>query len=71
VFYFHPWEVDPTQPRVAGTGWKSRLRHYTNLKRMSTRLDRLLRDFTWGRMDQVFADLLSDAARVGRGPAAH
>jgi polysaccharide deacetylase family protein (PEP-CTERM system associated) len=64
VFYFHPWEVDPGQPRVAGSGWKSRLRHYTNLERMSGRLDRLLRDFAWGRIDQVFADLLSEATPV-------
>jgi len=68
VFYFHPWEVDPDQPRVAGAGWKSRLRHYTNLERMSDRLDRLLRDFAWGRMDQVFADLLRTPAPVGHDP---
>ncbi len=29
IFYFHPWEIDPGQPRVAGAGWKSRVRHYT------------------------------------------
>jgi hypothetical protein len=55
IFYFHPWEVDPDQPRVQGCGWKSRLRHYTNLSRMSGRLDRLLADFAWDRMDRVFA----------------
>jgi polysaccharide deacetylase family protein (PEP-CTERM system associated) len=65
VFYFHPWEVDPAQPRVAASGWKSRFRHYTNLERMSGRLDRLLRDFAWGRMDEVFANLLSNAASTG------
>jgi polysaccharide deacetylase family protein (PEP-CTERM system associated) len=70
IFYFHPWEVDPAQPRVAGAGWKSRLRHYTNLKRMSGRLDRLLHDFAWGRMDHVFANLLSGTAPVRRIPAA-
>jgi hypothetical protein len=64
VFYFHPWEVDPAQPRVAGSGWKSRFRHYTNLERMGGRLDRLLRDFAWGRMDEVFADLLSEGGPV-------
>jgi len=45
IFYFHPWEVDPEQPRVPACGWKSRLRHYTNLARMSAKLDRLLADF--------------------------
>ena len=55
VFYCHPWEIDPEQPRVAGLSWKSRFRHYTNLDRMEGRLRRLLRDFRWGRMDAVFA----------------
>jgi polysaccharide deacetylase family protein (PEP-CTERM system associated) len=58
IFYFHPWEIDPRQPRIAGAGWKSRIRHYTNLDRMSARLDRLLHDFAWDRMDVVFANLL-------------
>lgn len=59
IFYFHPWEVDPGQPRVPDCGWKSRLRHYTNLSRMAGDLDRLLRDFAWDRMDRVYADLLA------------
>jgi polysaccharide deacetylase family protein (PEP-CTERM system associated) len=59
IFYFHPWEVDPDQPRIQGAGWRSRFRHYTNLARMSARLDRLLGDFAWGRMDRVFAGLLA------------
>jgi polysaccharide deacetylase family protein (PEP-CTERM system associated) len=54
VFYCHPWEIDPGQPRVAGLSLKSRFRHYTNLERMEGRLRRLLGDFRWGRMDQVF-----------------
>ena len=56
IFYFHPWEVDPDQPRVPGVGWKSRLRHYLNLSRMEPRLRRLLADFAWSRMDRVFLD---------------
>jgi polysaccharide deacetylase family protein (PEP-CTERM system associated) len=60
IFYLHPWEVDPDQPRIAGAGWKSRFRHYTNLRRTSARMDRLLADFAWGRMDTVFAGLLAD-----------
>jgi hypothetical protein len=54
VFYCHPWEVDPGQPRVQGLSLKSRFRHYTNLSRMDGRLKQLLRDFRWGRMDEVF-----------------
>lgn len=64
IFYFHPWEVDPDQPRVAGAGWKSRLRHYTNLSRMAGDIDGVLRDFAWDRMDRVYADLLPQSARV-------
>lgn len=59
IFYFHPWEIDPGQPRVANCGWKSRIRHYTNLSRMPGKLDRALRDFAWDRMDRVFAGLLA------------
>ncbi|WP_017941947.1 MULTISPECIES: XrtA system polysaccharide deacetylase [unclassified Thioalkalivibrio] len=55
VFYFHPWEIDPGQPRVPGLGARSRFRHYVNLHRMESRLERLLQDFRWGRMDRVFA----------------
>jgi polysaccharide deacetylase family protein (PEP-CTERM system associated) len=54
MFYFHPWEVDPGQPRVEGAPLRSRLRHYTNLGIMEARLRRLLGDFRWGRMDEVF-----------------
>lgn len=54
IFYCHPWEIDPGQPRVAGASLKSRLRHYTNLGLMERRISRLLGDFAWGRMDQVF-----------------
>ena len=72
VFYFHPWEVDPGQPRVRNCGWKSRLRHYTNLARMSGKVDRLLADFAWDRMDRVFAVELADgsAAKAGADTAA-
>jgi polysaccharide deacetylase family protein (PEP-CTERM system associated) len=56
IFYFHPWEIDPGQPRVAGLGWKPRLRHYTNLDTMAARIGRLLGDFAWDRMDRVLLD---------------
>jgi polysaccharide deacetylase family protein (PEP-CTERM system associated) len=51
IFYFHPWEIDPGQPRVAGAPIKSRLRHYTNLDRMADKLRQLVHEFAWGRMD--------------------
>ncbi len=54
VFYFHPWEIDPDQPRQTGIGLKTRIRHYLNLERMEPRLRRLIRDFNWARMDEVF-----------------
>ncbi|MFN0303269.1 MAG: XrtA system polysaccharide deacetylase [Burkholderiales bacterium] len=54
VFYFHPWELDPGQPIVRGLGTRTRVRHYVNLKRTESRLRRLLADFEWNRMDQVF-----------------
>ncbi len=59
IFYFHPWEIDPDQPRIGNAGWKSRLRHYTNLGRMQAELGRLLHDFTWDRMDRVYAPLIT------------
>jgi len=61
IFYFHPWEVDPDQPRMAQAGAKSKFRHYLNLERTEARLDRLLSDFRWDRVDRVFARYLSRA----------
>ena len=54
VFYFHPWELDPGQPRIPGVDAKTRFRHYVNIHRVESRLKRLLKDFRWGRMDSVF-----------------
>lgn len=53
VFYFHPWEIDPGQPRVAGAPLRSRLRHYTNLDKMAGKLEQLVHEFHWGRMDAI------------------
>ena len=55
IFYFHPWEIDPAQPRVAHAPLKSRLRHYTNLRGMEGKLLRLLQQHRWGRTDEVVA----------------
>ncbi|PRC93532.1 XrtA system polysaccharide deacetylase [Solimicrobium silvestre] len=54
IFYFHPWEVDPDQPRQQNIGLKTRFRHYVNLSRTESRLKSLTRDFKWGRMDKIF-----------------
>ena len=54
IFYFHPWEIDPEQPRIAGIDAKTRFRHYVNLGRNEAKLRRLLQDFRWGRMDEIF-----------------
>jgi hypothetical protein len=56
LFYFHPWEVDPGQPRPEGLDAKSRFRHYVNIERMEGRLEQLSRDFAWDRMDRIFLD---------------
>jgi len=55
VFYIHPWEVDPDQPRVEGAGALSRFRHYLNLDRCAERLGRLLGDFEFDTMHSVLA----------------
>ncbi len=62
VFYLHPWEIDPDQPRMPNLSPKTRFRHYLNLRRMEDRLHRLLRDFTWDRMDRIFLGDSSGAA---------
>ena len=56
LFYFHPWEIDPQQPRPEGLGAKARFRHYVNIDRMERRLTLLARDFKWDRMDRIFLD---------------
>ena len=56
IFYFHPWEIDPEQPRVHEASARTRFRHYVNLDRTAARLERLLADFSWGRADEVFRD---------------
>ena len=69
IFYFHPWEIDPGQPRVSRAPLRSRLRHYTNLKGMSGKLEGLLAEFNWGRMD-VLAQREAMHLRAGGADAA-
>jgi polysaccharide deacetylase family protein (PEP-CTERM system associated) len=54
VFYFHPWEIDPNQPRQKGVSFKTRFRHYVNLASMERRIRALCSDFQWDRIDRVF-----------------
>ena len=59
IFYFHPWEIDPDQPRIDGLNLRTRFRHYQNLARMELRVTQLLKDFQWGTMAEAFAKELS------------
>lgn len=56
IFYFHPWEIDPEQPKQLGIDMKTRFRHYLNLHKTEARLGRLLGDFNWGTMQQIFIE---------------
>lgn len=58
VFYLHPWELDPAQPRVGHAPLKSQLRHYLNLSRTEPRLARLLSAFEWARIDTVYPEVM-------------
>jgi polysaccharide deacetylase family protein (PEP-CTERM system associated) len=64
VFYFHPWEIDPDQPRVPHAPLRSRLRHYTNLAGMDGKLRKLLGEFRWGRMDALATGEAATALRL-------
>ena len=55
-FYFHPWEIDPQQPRVKAAPLKSKFRHYINLSSMEGKLERLLQDYQWSTMKDVYLD---------------
>jgi polysaccharide deacetylase family protein (PEP-CTERM system associated) len=55
VFYLHPWEVDPDQPRFHTASWFARFRHYTNLERCEGRLNRLIDDFDFGTLSDSLA----------------
>ena len=61
-FYFHPWEIDPNQPRVKDAPLKSRLRHYVNLGGMEAKLVRLMQDFAWSSMAQTYAEDIAELA---------
>jgi polysaccharide deacetylase family protein (PEP-CTERM system associated) len=55
VFYLHPWEIDPEQPRIRNAGLLSQFRHYCNLSKTYGRLQRLLKDFAFTTMRHVLS----------------
>jgi polysaccharide deacetylase family protein (PEP-CTERM system associated) len=55
MFYLHPWEADPEQPRVSGLSWSKRFRHYNNLDRTEERLESLLTDFAFTSARKLIA----------------
>lgn len=61
IFYFHPWELDPEQPRIDGLNLSTRFRHYQNLSQMENKLTRLLKDYKWRSIPEVFGPELSFA----------
>ena len=69
VVYFHPWEIDPDQPRIQADRI-SRFRHYTNLSRMEKKLRKLLTNFSFAPIREVYAGSLSVPVTALRSDAA-
>jgi len=57
IFYFHPWEFDLYQPKINRVNQIKKIRHYSGLEEMKNKLIKLIRDFSWGRIDEVYAAL--------------
>ena len=64
MFYLHPWEIDPDQPRYDDASWFSRFRHYTNLDKCYGRLERLLEDFSFGTVSQSYEAYQPDRIKL-------
>ena len=60
MVYLHPWEIDPEQPRIAA-GWRSRFRHYQNLRSTEAKFTRLLDDFCWAPMSEILSKSLRES----------
>jgi polysaccharide deacetylase family protein (PEP-CTERM system associated) len=69
MFYIHPWEIDPGQPRVDGLGPVSRFRHYVNLGRCEDRFRALLSSFRWTSVRAVLDDWKRQVALSSPGPS--
>ena len=67
IFYLHPWEIDPAQPRVSAS-WLSRFRHYTNLGKCEERLRRLLGEFRFGTAKDGLVRLGLLSGMAGKAP---
>ena len=63
-FYFHPWEIDPAQPRISNAPLKSKIRHYINLSSMEGKLTKLLADYQWSTMADVYLEKQEDGYTV-------
>lgn len=59
VFYFHPWEIDSHQPKISNLSIKARFRHYKNIEKMEEKIKKLVEDFHWDRMDNIFLKKIS------------
>jgi polysaccharide deacetylase family protein (PEP-CTERM system associated) len=64
MFYLHPWEIDPGQPRYNNASWFSRFRHYTNLDKCEHRLQRLMQDFRFGTVSQSYDAYKSESSQL-------
>jgi hypothetical protein len=53
IFFLHPWEIDPEQPRIGGAGIRSRFRHYINLDKSETKFKKLLKDFQFSSVRET------------------
>lgn len=69
VFYLHPWELDPEQPRMQGARLKSRVRHYLNLDKTEGRFRRLLRDFSFNPLATLIAVRQLQSPQVEGAPS--
>jgi polysaccharide deacetylase family protein (PEP-CTERM system associated) len=56
IFYLHPWEFDPEQPKIPGLNLFTRFRHYNNIKKCSARLEQLINDFSFSRVDSLLIE---------------
>ncbi len=65
VFYLHPWEFDPDQPRATGLPWLARVRHYTNLSKTDSRFRALLSDFRFGPVRDMLTTIGSRCSQLG------
>jgi hypothetical protein len=60
IFYLHPWEIDPAQPRLRA-GLSTRLRHYRNLGKTEQRLRRMLGEFRFAPVQRVIEGVRGEA----------